>query len=149
VLLLKELQKSADDILVETEITGIEFSCGVLDMPDGTVKALPPIEIRPKNSVFFDYEAKYTHGEALELVPAPRPAELLREIEEIAVSAHKILGCRGVSRTDMMYGDSKLYVLETNTLPGMTSTSLLPKSFKAQGGTYAELLDILIAVSLQ
>jgi D-alanine-D-alanine ligase len=147
--LLKELQESADDILVETNITGIEFSCGVIDMPDGTAKALPPIEIRPAEaSDFFDYTAKYSHGGSIEIVPAPRPEELLREIEDIAVRAHKILGCRGVSRTDMMYDNSKLYVLETNTLPGMTSTSLLPQAFKAIGGTYAGLLDVLISSAL-
>jgi D-alanine-D-alanine ligase len=146
--LLKELQESADDILVETNISGAEFSCGVIDLPDGTTKALPPIEIRSVNSEFFDYTAKYTKGEAIEIVPAPYPAELLKEIEDIALKSHKILGCFGVSRTDMMYDNSKLYVLETNTLPGMTSTSLLPKSFKAQGGTYAELLDILISSAM-
>jgi len=147
--LLKELQESADDILVETSITGIELSCGVIDMPDGTTKALPPIEIRPAEaSEFFDYTAKYSHDGSTEIVPAPRPAELLKEIEDIAVKAHKILGCYGVSRTDFMYDNSKLYVLETNTLPGMTSTSLLPKAFKAIGGTYAGLLDVLISSAL-
>ncbi|MDR3013419.1 MAG: D-alanine--D-alanine ligase [Chitinispirillales bacterium] len=149
VSLLKELQESAVDILVETNISGAEFSCGVIDLPDGSIKALPPIEIRSVNSEFFDYTAKYTKGEAVEIVPAPYPDELLKEIEDIAVRSHKILGCFGISRTDMMYDNSKLYVLETNTLPGMTSTSLLPKSFEAQGGTYAELLDILISTALK
>jgi D-alanine-D-alanine ligase len=73
---------------------------------------------------------------------------LLREIERVAVTAHKALGCYGVSRTDMIYDDSKLRVLETNTLPGMTSTSLLPQAFKAIGGTYAGLLDTLISSAL-
>ena len=147
--LLKELQESANDILVETTITGTEFSCGVIDMPDGTTMALPPIEIRPAAaSDFFDYAAKYTHGGSTEIVPAPQPETLLRKIEGVAVSAHKVLGCRGVSRTDMIYRDSKLYVLETNTLPGMTSTSLLPQAFKAAGGTYAGLLDTLISSAL-
>ncbi|MDR0330650.1 MAG: D-alanine--D-alanine ligase [Chitinispirillales bacterium] len=147
--LLKELQEDADDILVETSISGPEFSCGVIDMPNGETKALPPIEIRPNNAEFFDYTAKYTHGATLELVPAPRPEPLLRQIEETALRAHKALGCYGVSRTDMIYCDSKLYVLETNTLPGMTSASLLPQAFKAQGGTYAGLLDILISSALK
>jgi len=147
--LLRELRESADDILVETAVSGPEFSCGVIDLPDGSVKSLPPIEIRHANFDFFDYTAKYTHGASEELVPAPRPEELLKQIEGVALHAHKILGCSGVSRTDMIYNDSKLYVLETNTLPGMTLTSLLPKAFKAQGGTYSELLDILIASALR
>jgi D-alanine-D-alanine ligase len=135
---------------VETSISGLEFSCGVIEIQGGTAIALPPIEIRPAaNADFFDYKAKYTHGETLELVPAPRPAALLRQIEEAALRAHKILGCRGVSRTDMIYGDSKLYILETNTLPGMTAASLLPKAFAARGGSYAELLDILLASALK
>jgi len=148
--LLKELQESAEDILVETTVKGIEFSCGVIDMPDGPTRALPPIEIRPKGSEFFDYKAKYSRGGSEELVPAPREPELLAEIEAAAMRAHKLLGCYGVSRTDMIYSDSKLHILETNTLPGMTSTSLLPQAFKAwRGGTYSELLDILIASALK
>jgi len=134
---------------VETSVSGPEFSCGVIDLPDGSIRALPPIEIRHANYDFFDYTAKYTTGASEELVPAPRPEELLRKIEDAALRAHKILGCRSVSRTDMIYNDSKLYVLETNTLPGMTSASLLPKAFQAQGGTYSELLDILISSALK
>jgi len=148
--LLKELQESADDILVETMVKGIEFSCGVIDMPDGSTRALPPIEIRPVGSEFFDYKAKYSQGGSEELVPAPREPELLAQVEEAALRAHKLLRCYGVSRTDMIYSDSKMYVLETNTLPGMTSTSLLPQAFKAwRGGTYSELLDILLTSALK
>jgi len=150
VALLKELQESADDILVETMVQGIEFSCGVIDMPDGSTHALPPIEIRPVGSEFFDYKAKYSHGGSEELVPAPREPELLAQVEEAALRAHKLLRCYGVSRTDMIYSDSKMHILETNTLPGMTSKSLLPQAFKAwRGGTYSELLDILLTSALK
>ena len=147
--LLVELQLSAADILVETNITGVELSCGVIEDAEGKITALPPIEIRPVNSDFFDYTAKYTKGASQEIVPAPHPQELLKRVEEIAVRAHKILGCYGVSRTDMIYCDDKLYVLETNTLPGMTATSLLPQAFKAIGGTYSQLLDTLISSALK
>jgi len=150
IAILKELGESADDILVETMVKGIEFSCGVIDMPDGSTQALPPIEIRPKGSEFFDFKAKYSHGGSEEIVPAPREPELLAQIQDAALRAHRLLGCYGVSRTDMIYKDSKLHVLETNTLPGMTSTSLLPQSFKAwRGGTYIELLDILLTSALK
>jgi D-alanine-D-alanine ligase len=147
--LLVELQREAADILIETEVKGIEFSCGVIEMTDGTLKPLPPVEIRPVSSEFFDYDAKYTKGASTELVPAPQSEELLKKVELAAKEAHQILGCSGVSRTDMIYSDSKLYILETNTLPGMTATSLLPKAFKAIGGTYPELLDILISAALK
>jgi D-alanine-D-alanine ligase len=147
--LLEELQQSSDDILVEDSITGIELSCGVIEDTDGKLTALPPIEIRPVDSEFFDYTAKYTKGASLEIVPAPHPEELLKRVEEAAKRAHRMLGCYGVSRTDMIYSGDKLYVLETNTLPGMTITSLLPKAFKAVGGTYSQLLDTLISTALK
>jgi D-alanine-D-alanine ligase len=129
---------------VETAVNGIEFTCPVLEYPDGNLKALPPVEIRPIVSDFFDYEAKYSSKGSEELVPAPRDPSMLAEIQRIALKAHIALGCRGVSRTDLIYSNGKYNVLEVNTLPGLTTASLLPKSFGAAGGTYQELLDILI-----
>ncbi|MBN1306606.1 MAG: D-alanine--D-alanine ligase [Chitinispirillaceae bacterium] len=145
--LLAEFSRHSPEILVEAAIKGTEFSCGVLEGPDGKFFALPPIEIRPKNP-FFDYSAKYTAGASEELVPAPRPPELLERIQNTALAVHQLIGCSGVSRTDMILGDDTLYVLETNTLPGLTSNSLLPKSFAATGGTYPELIDLLITRAL-
>ncbi len=145
--LIDEFSPYADRLLVETAITGIEFSCGVLDLADDTITALPPIEIRPRGQAYFDYSAKYTDGKSEEIVPAERPEPVLEQVRETAVAAHRILGCRGVSRTDMIMADDRLYVLETNTLPGMTANSLLPKEFVAAGGTYAGLLDLLIAAA--
>lgn len=150
--LIAELEPHADRLLIETAIDGIEFSCGVLEKEDGGPAALPPIEIRPRQTPhggFFDYSAKYTPGESEEIVPAPRPAALLDRIKQTALTAHRVLGCRGVSRTDMMYADDTLFVLETNTLPGLTPNSLLPKAFVAAGGTYSGLLDILIRTALR
>lgn len=146
-VILKELTQYTPDILVETAVKGIEFSCGVLEDADGSIIALPPIEIRPK-SVYFDYTAKYSDGASEEIVPAPQPDELLERIKHVAITAHKVLGCSGVSRTDMIYKDDTLYVLETNTLPGLTRNSLLPKAFRAAGGSYPELLDKLIRSAL-
>lgn len=146
--LLSELKNHSREILIESTIQGIEFSCGVLEQADGSLKSLPPIEIRPK-SIFFDYTAKYTTGASEEIVPAPHPEPLLKRIQQVAVIAHEILGCSGVSRTDMIYKDDILYVLETNTLPGLTPNSLLPKAFIAAGGTYSGLLDVLIGSALR
>lgn len=146
--LLEELSMSANEILVESMISGPEFTCGVIDMPDGTTKALPPVEIIPKGSAYFDFTAKYSDGCSEEIVPAPRPEPLLKRIQDAAVTAHKVLECKCVSRTDMIYQNDKLHVLETNTLPGLTPASLLPKSFKAIGGSYSQMLDVLIQSAL-
>jgi D-alanine-D-alanine ligase len=149
IALLEAFSPYANRLLVETAINGIEFSCGVLDFDDDRLTALPPIEIRPKGTAFFDFAAKYTTGKSEEIVPAPRSEEILNRVKETAIAAHRILGCRGVSRTDMILADDTLYVLETNTLPGMTANSLLPKEFIADGGTYAGLLDLLIKAALR
>jgi len=146
--LLEEFSLYAPRLLVETAIAGIEFSCGVIEKADGGIAALPPIEIRPKDAAFFDFTAKYTPGKSEEIVPAPRPGPLLDRVKETAVAAHRVLGCRGVSRTDMIFADEKLYVLETNTLPGLTANSLLPKEFIAAGGTYAGLIDAIITAAI-
>jgi D-alanine-D-alanine ligase len=145
--MLSEFSFHASSILIETMIKGAEFTCGVLEYPDGSLTALPPVEIRPK-TVFFDFTAKYTDNASEEICPSPDDPELRKRIQDVALKAHKMLGCAGVSRTDIICADDSLYVLETNTLPGMTSNSLLPKEFKAIGGNYSGLLDILISCAL-
>jgi len=142
--MLEQFSEHASNILIESNIDGDEFSCPVLEYPDGTKKALPPILIRPVSSLYFDYTAKYTEGACEEIVPAPCSDELSNRMQEVALQAHILLKCQGISRTDMMVKDDIIYVMETNTLPGLTSASLVPKSFAATGGTYTELLDILI-----
>jgi D-alanine--D-alanine ligase len=142
--LLDEFSPHADEVLIESAIKGIEFTCPVLEYPDGKVEALPPIEIRPLAADFFDYTAKYRDKGSEEICPAPRSPEMLEHIRETALKAHHALGCRGVSRTDMILKDNIFYVLEVNTLPGLTANSLLPKSFKAAGGSCSGLLDVLI-----
>jgi D-alanine-D-alanine ligase len=147
---IEEYQQYAQEILIEKGIQGPEFTCPVLEMPDGTVKALPPIEIRPKKGNYFNFKSKYEDGGSQEIVPAPRSKKLLAQIEDLALKCHSLLGCRGISRTDMILGnDGILYVLEVNSLPGLTANSLLPKSFKASGGTYKKLIDIMIQVALK
>jgi len=146
--LLAEFGPLADAILVESAVSGIEFSCAVLDYPDGRCAALPPIEIRPVGSSFFDYRAKYTARASLEICPAPRPEATLEAVKAAALTAHAAIGCAGVSRTDMILDDGTLFVLETNTLPGLTTASLLPKAFAANGGTYEQLVDLLVQTAL-
>jgi D-alanine-D-alanine ligase len=147
---IQEFQQYSPDILVEKAIIGPEFTCPVLEFPDGTAKALPPVEIKPIKGNYFNFRAKYEAGGSEEIVPIKRPKKLIRQIQDLALRCHKLLNCRGVSRTDMMLGkDGTLYVLELNSLPGLTAQSLLPKSFAADGGSYKELIDILIQVALK
>ncbi len=147
--LLRELSRESTHILVESAVEGVELSCPVLEYPDRSVRALPPVEIRPVGSSFFDYTAKYTDGACEEVVPAPRPAELLDRVRQTALRVHTILGCRGVTRTDMICTDTEVFVLEINTLPGFTPASLVPKSYAAEGGSYQELLALLIEDTIQ
>ena len=147
--LLVEYSTEAAEILVERTIVGPEFSCAVIEHADGKIEALPPIEIRPKGNTFFDFTAKYTDNASEEICPAPHPAALLERIQDAAIRAHRSCGCSGISRTDMLLQDDTLYVLEINTLPGLTRNSLLPKAFKATGrGEYPQLLDIMIGCAM-
>jgi len=139
-----------DEVMVEQYIKGREITGGVLGNDDPV--ALPLVEIIPGEAhPFFNYQAKYQPGASREICPAEVDAEITRTAQDWAVRAHKILHLRGYSRTDMIISkdNGKLFVLETNTIPGMTPTSLLPQAAKAYGLSFAELLDILIDLGLK
>ncbi len=146
---MKELNKSlkiawkyCDTALVDEYIKGIEVTCGVLgnDKPF----ALPIVEIIPKKSTFFDYESKYTESGSEEIVPARISEKLSKKVQEIALRVHLLLGCRGFSRVDFIVKGNTPYILEINTIPGLTPMSLLPKAAEAQGICYSDLLDLII-----
>ena len=129
--------------MIEAFIRGTEITCGVLG--NQHVEALPLIEIIPGEGYeFFDYEAKYQPGATEEICPARIDAELTQTAQTCAITAHKALYCRGYSRTDMILKNGTFFVLETNTIPGMTATSLFPQSAKAAGLSFSQLLDRLI-----
>ena len=133
-------------VLVEEFIPGTEVTGGVLG--NDTLQVLPLVEIIPTDKYdFFDYEAKYLPGASHEICPARLSPELTRRAQECALTAHSALGCRGYSRTDMMIRDQEIYVLETNTIPGMTATSLFPQGAKAAGIEFPDLLDTLITLA--
>jgi len=135
-------------VLLESYIQGVEVTCGVLGNDELT--PLPIIEIIPgKDYRFFDYEAKYKPGATQEICPARIDTELAKKVQEYAIKAHKTLDCRGCSRTDMIINNGTIYVLETNTIPGMTPTSLLPQAAQAAGYTFSQLLDRLIELGMQ
>jgi D-alanine-D-alanine ligase len=136
-----------EEVLVERYIKGREVTCAVLG--NENLEALPLIEIVPNPEyAFFDYEAKYKPGATREICPAPLSEEQTEKAQSYAKRAHRSLGCRVWSRTDMMVQAENIYVLETNTIPGMTETSLVPLAAKTAGLSLSELLDRLIQLSL-
>lgn len=142
---LKKAFKFSDKAIVEEFIEGIELACGVLG--NENPEALPVIEICPKNE-FFDYEAKYTDGKCEEIVPARIFDKDTKLVQKIAVEVFKIVGGRGFARIDFILKNHVPYVLEINTIPGLTPNSLLPKEAKAAGISYSELLERMIELSL-
>lgn len=131
------------EVMIEAFIDGIEVTAGV--MGNDTLEALPLVEIVPgRDHEFFDYEAKYTPGLTEEICPARVSEDLTAKAQDYALRAHQILQCRGYSRTDMIVKDDRLYLLETNTIPGMTATSLFPQAARAAGYSFSALLDRLI-----
>lgn len=138
--------KYDENILAEEYLKGTEVTCGVL----GNKKpiALPVVEIIPRNE-FFNYESKYDANMCEEIVPARISDKLTKKVQETAVRVYQSIGCRGFGRVDMIIGGGVPYVLEINTIPGLTSNSLLPKSAAAAGIGYSELLDRLISLSLE
>ncbi len=138
---LKDTFRYDDTALIEECIQGTEITVAVLGNDDCV--ALPPVEIIPKHE-FFDFEDKYSLDGAEEICPARLSEEDTKEAKELALECHRLLGCRGMSRTDMFVTEDGCIVLETNTIPGMTPTSLLPKAAAAAGISFEKLLDLLI-----
>ena len=135
-----------DTVLVETFIAGRELTVGILMIEEVEV-ALPVIEIRFSGSL-FDYAAKYTDGQAQFLAPAPLSLEETLYVQDIALRAHQALGCHAYSRVDLRMGaDGIAYLLEVNTLPGMTPLSDLPRAAAVHGIEYDELVDRMLATA--
>ena len=135
-------------VMLEAYIKGIELTGGVIGNRE--LEALPLIEIVPDEAhAFFDYEAKYTAGVTQEICPARVDEKITLAAQTYAKKAHQALFCRGYSRTDMILQDQNLFVLETNTIPGMTATSLLPQAAQVGGISFSQLLDRLIELSLE
>jgi D-alanine-D-alanine ligase len=129
------------EVLVERYIPGRELTVAVLDDRPLTVT-----EVRPRDG-FYDYHAKYTEDEAVHLIPAPIPEELSEQALAAALTAHRVLGCRGVSRADFRYDESEpdgLYLLEVNTQPGMTPLSLVPEQAAHVGIEFDDLVERLV-----
>jgi D-alanine-D-alanine ligase len=130
-----------EDYLIEPFVSGVEATCGVLEQSDGSLTALPPIEIIPAQGGFgFDYRAKYLAKSTQEICPGRFAPEIMAQLTDQALRAHRALSCSGYSRTDFIVSDNGPVYLETNTLPGLTKASLYPKALKAQGIEFPDFL---------
>lgn len=131
-------------VLIEKYIQGREVHVGILN--EGV---LGSVEVRPK-SEFYSYEAKYTAGLTDYIMPPEVPSDVLHKAEETALSAHSALGCRGATRVDLILdGECMPYVLEVNTIPGMTETSLLPKIAELSGLSFPLLIEEILGEAIR
>jgi D-alanine-D-alanine ligase len=136
-----------DDVaLVEHFARGREVTCGVLELEG--CEALPPTEIDAPSDPFYNFEARYTPGRSVHTCPARLPLAVAEAVQTVAVAAHKALGCRDLSRVDFVVGDddssARVTLLEVNTLPGMTPTSLFPEAAERRGIPMWELCDAMV-----
>jgi D-alanine-D-alanine ligase len=133
-------------LLAEPFVKGRELTVAVLGD-----KALAVTELKPHGE-FYDYAAKYTDGETDHICPAIIPADIAQSMMNMALDAHRLLGCKGASRADFRWddeaGEAGIYLLEINTQPGMTPLSLVPEQAKYRGISYGELVERLIAEAL-
>jgi len=144
---VEEALKYDSQVLIERFVPGTEITVGVLG--NRRPEPLPIIEIVPAKG-FYDYEAKYNPGATEEIIPARISKAAEDKAIEAAIRSHKAIGCRGMSRVDLIVKtDDEVVVLEVNTIPGMTPTSLLPTAAKAAGIDFPELLDRLIKYALE
>ncbi len=136
-----------DELLAEPFIKGRELTVAVLGG-----EALAVTELTVKSGGFYDYDAKYTDGLTLHVCPADVPEAIADRMKAIALDAHRLLGCRGASRSDFRWddeaGEAGIYLLEVNTQPGMTPLSLVPEQAKARGIDYAELVERIVEEAL-
>jgi D-alanine-D-alanine ligase len=142
--IIRRILEAGDACLLEELVDGPEVTCAILgDRP------LPLILIEPKDAPYFDYESKYVPGRTLETCPAPIGEQLAARIREASLEAHRTLGLAGYSRADFMVAGGEPLLLETNTLPGMTPTSLVPQAAEAAGYSFSELIAELIRLGLE
>ena len=139
------------ELLAEPFIKGREMTSAVVDFEDGP-RALAVTELKPKSG-FYDFDAKYTDGMTDHICPAEIPEHIRDLCLEFALKAHKVLGCKGTSRTDFRWdeeqGEDGLFILETNTQPGMTPLSLVPEQGRYAGYEYGEVCELIVAAALR
>jgi D-alanine-D-alanine ligase len=138
------------DVLVEPYILGREVTVGVFHPEGSAATTFPPIEIRTPSGTWYDYQHRYTPGRSEHLIPAPLPNATLADLRRIAVDAHRVLECVDLSRADFIVTDNdEIFLLEVNTLPGLTPTSLYPEGAAAVGMPFDELVDALVRSAMR
>ena len=131
-------------IIIEQFIRGREFTAGIFDRT-----ALPIVEICPKSN-FFSFNAKYQKGATQYICPADIPENLSKKIKDISLSAYDVLGCEGFARVDLRVDDNEQpFILEVNTIPGFTGTSLFPKAAKEAGYSFVQVCEKLLNLALK
>ncbi|MCC6483531.1 MAG: D-alanine--D-alanine ligase [Armatimonadetes bacterium] len=143
---LEEALRHDEVALIEEYVEGVELTAGILG--DRPPQVLPLVEIRPKTG-FYDYEAKYTAGLTEKIVPAQISESVARHTSEIAQQVHTVIGCSGMSRVDFIVTSEGPTVLEVNTIPGMTPTSLLPRAAQAAGIAFTDMITRIIESGLE
>lgn len=140
--------KYSETLLIDECVEGMEVTCGILG--NKNPKVLPLTEIIPIKGIFFDYQSKYSQGGAEEITPARISLSLTKKVQAISLRVYQILGCKGFSRIDFILRNNRTpVVLEINTIPGLTPTSLLPQQAKAAGLTYSQMLEEVINYALE
>lgn len=140
----------SENVMLQEFIRGREITCAVIEGKKGEDLPLIPTEIIPDTKHdFFNYVAKYEKGESIELTPPDLPDEMIKKIQISAIKAHASIGCTGISRSDFILADNNLYILEINTIPGMTETSLVPQGAKALGIEFSILVETIIESALK
>lgn len=140
---LKDAFSYGQEIVIEEFIKGQEIAAGIMETPAGAV-AMPLVLIEPHSGA-YDFKSKYTKGATVYTVPAPLTSESTQKVQAVALAAYKSLGCRGVARADILLTSmGEALVLEINSVPGMTSTSLIPKAAAAMGITFPDLCEQIL-----
>ncbi len=141
---LKTAFQYADEVMIEEFVPGKSITVGVVEV-DGTPKVTPILELRPTQSEWYDLEAKYTEGGTEFILPAELSPSVTEAIQQATLQAHLAAGCRGMSRIDFVVdAQNQFYILEINTIPGMTPLSDLPAQAKAMGIDYDQLVDYIL-----
>jgi D-alanine-D-alanine ligase len=143
--LLQALTKAGnedEEIIIESFLDGTELTCGLVKIGEEII-VFPLTEVISKNE-FFDYEAKYTKGMAEEITPARISKHLAQECQDLSAFIYKTMDCQGIIRIDYILSKDKLFLLEVNTIPGMTSTSFIPQQIKAMGKELPSIINPLI-----
>ncbi len=149
VKIIESTFKNFSYLMAQKFVKGKEATCGVLEK-NGIPFALPPTRIIANKGKFYDYKSKYDEGGSTHICPADFSPTVNKKLQVIAVKAHQVLGCRGMSRTDIFVADDgNFYVIETNTIPGMTAVSLLPEAAGKMGISFNKMLDLIIEASLK